>query len=75
MATITVVPVENEVEKRIIGLIGKHPEGMTIAEISEKLNFHRHTVSKYVYGLVKADQLTRRRVGIASLYYPKKVKL
>lgn len=75
MATIVVVPIENEAEKRIEALVSKHPEGLTIADISSKLGLHRHTVSKYVYGLVKAGQLTRRRVGLASLYYPKKVKL
>ena len=73
MATIVVVPIENEAEKRIEALVSKHPEGLTIADISSKLDLHRHTVSKYVYALVRSSQIDQRKIGKSSLYYPEKV--
>lgn len=63
---------EKDTEKRIVALINKHPQGITIVEIAKRLDLHRHTVSKYVYGLEKSGQIMRRRIGMVSLCYPKK---
>jgi len=75
VATIIVVPTENSVEKEILGLVSKHPEGLSIDDISSNLGLHRHTVSKYVYALVRSNQIVQRKIGRVSLYYPKKVKI
>jgi len=63
---------EYEIEKEILKILEKHPEGVTIVDIARELNVHRNTVSKYIYGLVRADVVTQRRIGVASLCFLKK---
>lgn len=63
---------EKNVENKVLAQIKKHPKGVTIVDIAVEIGLHRHTVSKYVYGLEKAGQITRRRIGMASLCYPKR---
>jgi len=65
---------ENDIEEKILKLLSQHPEGITINDISRVLNIHRNTASKYVYGLLKSDNLERRQIGMAYLYYIKKVE-
>jgi DNA-binding IclR family transcriptional regulator len=65
---------ENDIEEKILKLLSQHPEGITINDISRFLNIHRNTASKYVYGLLKSDNLERRQIGMAYLYYIKKVE-
>lgn len=60
---------ENHVEERILEVLKKNPEGLTIVDIAKKLSIHRHTTSKYVYGLAKAGMIRQRRIGVASLCY------
>ena len=60
-----------KVKREIVKLLEKHPEGLTIKEISEKLNLHRQTVTKYVLELKGAGAIIRKRVGSATLHYLK----
>jgi DNA-binding IclR family transcriptional regulator len=63
-----------ELEEKIIETVKRHPEGLTINQISKELNIHRNTTSKYVFALVRSGILEQRRVGVASLCYLKKKK-
>ncbi len=62
----------NETEEKIIRVLSKHPEGLTIMDISRKTNLHRNTVSKYIFALVKSNKVEQRRIGVVSLCYLKK---
>jgi DNA-binding IclR family transcriptional regulator len=60
---------ENDIENKIIKFLSKHPEGVTIVDISREVKAHRNTVSKYIFGLVKEGVATQRRIGVASICY------
>lgn len=60
---------ENNIREKIIALLKKHPEGLTIMEISEQLDISRVTIAKYVYGLTAAGNIRQRQVGPAKLCY------
>jgi DNA-binding Lrp family transcriptional regulator len=60
---------QSNIEERIVEILKKNPEGLTIVDIAKKLNMHRHTTSKYVYGLARAGVIRQRKIGVASLCY------
>ncbi len=62
---------ENQIEKKIIQILRKNPEGLTIVDIAKRLKIHRHTVSKYIYGLARAGIVYQRRIGVVSICYLK----
>jgi DNA-binding Lrp family transcriptional regulator len=64
----------DRVKEKIIELLEKHPEGLTIKEIGKAIGMHRINVSKYVYELIGAGIIKERIVGPAKLCYLKKVK-
>lgn len=55
--------------KNIIEALRKHPEGLTLRDISEIVGHHRHTITKYVYELIGARVIYQREVGAAKLCY------
>ena len=57
---------------KIIVLLKKHPEGLTIMEIAELLDVSRITIAKYVYGLTVEGMVRQRQVGPAKLNYLEK---
>jgi hypothetical protein len=56
-------------KKSIIDALRKHPEGLTLRDISEIVGKHRHTITKYVYELIGAQVIYERDVGAAKLCY------
>ena len=58
-----------EIEEKILGLLKKDTEGITISEIADKLNLHRHTITKYIYRLEGRGTIKIRKIGIAKLCY------
>ena len=60
------------VRDKIIVLLKKHPEGLTIMEIAELLDVSRITIAKYVYGLTVEGMVRQRQVGPAKLCYLEK---
>lgn len=60
-----------EIKRKIVETIRKHPEGLTIEALSKTLGMHRQTVTKYVLELKGAGVIIRRRVGSATLHYLK----
>jgi len=56
---------------KILVLLKKHPQGLTILEIAELLNISRITIGKYIYGLVIEGLIRQRQIGPAKLCYLK----
>lgn len=65
---------ENTQSKAILNLLSKHPEGLTITAIAEKLGIHRHTATKYVKDLILSGKVNERNVGMAKLCFLSKYK-
>jgi len=61
----------NLAKKQIIELLKKHPEGLTIQNLSDLLGWHRQTVIRYVSELIGADIVYRRDIGSVALHYLK----
>jgi ribosomal protein S24E len=59
----------NEVNEKILHVLDKHPEGLTIFEIARYVGMHRHTVTKYIYQLIGEGKIFERDVGAAKLCY------
>ena len=62
----------NNIEEDILKLLKKHPEGMTITNISKALNIPRQTISKYVYALVSRELIEQREAGRAKVCFLKR---
>jgi len=60
---------DDQIKAKIIKILSEHPEGLTIKTLSEMLNLHRQTVTKYIFELKGAGIVYRRRVGSATLHY------
>lgn len=60
----------SEMEKRILEFFKEeHPMDFTIQEVSEKLDIHRNTASKYIHFLSRIGLLNRtRKIGMISFY-------
>ena len=56
-----------DIETKILGLLKKEREGITISEIADKLGTHRHTITKYIYRLEGMAKIKIRKIGIAKL--------
>lgn len=63
--------VKMDAEKEILIVLKENPEGLTITDIAAKVGLSRNTVSKYIYGLVKAGKVYQRRIGVVSICYLK----
>lgn len=59
----------DEIREKISEIVRKHPEGLTIQEISNFLGIHRQTATKHIFFLEGAGLIRRRRVGSATLHY------
>ena len=57
------------IEKIIIDVLKKSETSLTINEVSEKINAHRTTTSKYLAILEAKGVIKCRNVGKAKLYY------
>ena len=62
---------KSSVRDKILVLLKKHPQGLTILEISELLGVSRITIAKYVYGLTVEGLIKQRQIGPAKLCYLK----
>lgn len=59
------------VKSDIVGLLKAHPEGLSVQEISEELEINRGTATKYLMVLEAVGNITRRKIGSATLHYLK----
>jgi len=60
---------ENHFKERIEEALSKHPEGLSIAEISRLIGAHRHTITKYIHELIGAGVIYQRDLGTVKLHY------
>ncbi len=58
----------NNYKKRVIDLLKENSLGLTIADLSKKLETTRHTVSIALAELKGADLIEIRKVGVAKLH-------
>ena len=65
---------KNNFREDIIEILKKHPEGLTIMNISKLIDVNRITVSKYVYGLIAEGLISQRKIGPAKICYLKGMK-
>ena len=60
-----------KLKKKIVDILGKHPEGLTIQDLTNIIGAHRQTITKYVLVLEATGTVYRRIIGSASLHYLK----
>ena len=58
-----------DIEKKIIRILKKDREGITISDMANKLKVHRHTLTKYIYRLQGEGKIKIREIGRAKLCY------
>ena len=58
-----------ELKQRVLDILKGHPEGLTLQDLSKRLNTHRQTVSKYCLVLEATGAIVRRRIGPIVLHY------
>lgn len=54
---------------RIKEILNAHPRGMTISEISNRLQITRNSIAKYLDVLLSTGQIEMRKIGSAKLYF------
>jgi predicted transcriptional regulator len=64
--------VKSKIRDKILVILKRHPEGLTIMEIAELMNMSRITIAKYIYGLTVEGLVKQRIIGPAKLCYLKK---
>lgn len=60
---------KNGIKERILAILRKHPEGLTILDISKEIGMTRHAITKYIYMLLGEKKISQREVGTAKLCY------
>jgi predicted transcriptional regulator len=65
---------ENNVREKVIKILEKHPEGLTLLNISKLIGMNRITISKYVYGLIAENLIYQRKIGPAKMCYLREIK-
>ncbi|MBD3211356.1 MAG: hypothetical protein GF311_02020 [Candidatus Lokiarchaeota archaeon] len=61
-------------KRKILGTLEDYPFGLTIKELSEKTEFHRNTISKYMSICEAEDLVDKKEIAAASVYFTKKRK-
>ncbi len=56
-------------EKKIVRILKKNKQGLSISELAKKLKIHRHTVSRYIMELKGSGVVSVRKVGPTKLCY------
>ena len=64
------MPLKNP-KKTIVGILKKHPEGLTLHSIAKLSCMNRLTATKYVHELLGEGKIHQRQVGKAKLCYLK----
>jgi len=63
--------VKSKTRDKILVILKRHPEGLTIMEISNLIGKSRITIAKYIYGLTIEGLVKQRIIGPAKLCYLK----
>lgn len=59
---------EEKMKEKIVSLLKKKREGLTITEVSSSLDIHYITSTKYLAVLQAEGKLVHRRIGMAKLF-------
>lgn len=62
---------DNQIKQKVEKLLRENEQGLTIQEISDKLNFSRITISIALAELKGEEKIEIREVGQAKLHYLK----
>jgi predicted transcriptional regulator len=57
------------IKKRILSILKKNPEGLTMLKIAKLVGVHRNTIPKYLYELKGEETVLVRQIGPAKLFY------
>ena len=60
---------ENGTKEKIIVILEKNPDGMSILDIAKAVGMTRHAVTKYVYLLLGEKKISQRAIGTAKVCY------
>lgn len=60
---------KNTFREKIMDLLEKNPNGLTILDISNSLEANRNTITKYIYELSGAKIIIQRKIGSAKLCF------
>ena len=61
----------NNVRERIVSILRKDENGLSLTEIADKVGMNRRSVTKYIYQLLGEGLVYHRKVGNAKLCYLK----
>ena len=64
----------DEITKDILKTLDKHPEGLMVTDIADKIGHNRLTVAKYLDIMLALRHVRVRNIGHAKLFYLKGVK-
>ena len=57
-----------DIKGKLLGILKKNEEGLTITDMTKLLNFNYSTVSKYLAILEAEKRVESRRIGMAKLF-------
>ncbi len=57
------------IREKLMSFLEKHPSGASISQVSEATKLHRHTVRKYLSGLIKSKIVYQKKVGVSRLSF------
>ncbi len=66
------MPVNEAIEQKIVSLLRRNSDGLTIKELSEQAGLHPSTASKYLVFLEAKGAIICREIGMARLFKLKK---
>ena len=61
--------VVNDIKNKILGILRRNPEGLTMIKIASIIGVHRNTIPRYLYELKGEEKVRIRKIGPAKLFY------
>jgi DNA-binding transcriptional ArsR family regulator len=61
--------VVEDIKNKILSILRKNPEGLTISKMASLVGIHRNTIPRYLYELKGEEKVRIREIGMAKLFY------
>ncbi len=58
-----------DIKNKILTILRRNPEGLTIIKIASLVGIHRNTIPRYLYELKGEQKVRIRQIGMAKLFY------
>ena len=58
-----------KIKNKILSVLRKNPEGLTIIKLASLVGMHRNTIPRYLYELKGEQKVRIRQIGMAKLFY------